>query len=199
VSSSLVYASLGIFIVVLAALRAYLHRRNQLAGWFRFLRYLEVTFIGLLLAGLIGLGVLQIVLRNFFQSGLLWADPLMRHIVLWLGCLGAALATAHLRHINIDVFTRLLPARLRPVRRGIIYTATAVAAFVLGIAALRLVSDEREYGDIAFGSLQTWMLQIVLPFAFFLIAYRSLVNLFTSREARLVDGTGNENLESMPK
>lgn len=198
-NSSLFYAVLGIFIVLFAILRALLDRRSQLTGWFRFLHHLEVGVIALLLAGLVGLGVLQIVLRNFFQSGLLWADPLMRHIVLWLGCLGAVLATGHLRHINIDVFSRVLPKHLQKVQRAVIYTATAMATFVLGIAALRLVSDEREYGDIAFGSLQTWVLQIVLPVAFFLISYRSLVNLFTARQAPPTEGSPDGSMETLQK
>ena len=198
-NSSLFYTVLGVFIVLFAILRAFLDRRNQLSGWFRFLHHLEVGLIALLLAGLVGLGVLQILLRNFFQSGLLWADPLMRHIVLWLGCLGAVLATGYLRHINIDVFSRALPRHLQKVQRAVIYTATAVATFVLGIAALRLVSDEREFGDIAFGSLQTWVLQIVLPVAFFLISYRSLVNLFTARQAPPTEGTLDGTMETLQK
>jgi TRAP-type C4-dicarboxylate transport system permease small subunit len=103
--------------------------------------------------------------------------------------MGAVTATARLRHINIDVFTRLLPGVLRPVRRFLVYAATAAAAFTLGVSALRLVLDERAFGEAAFLGLDTWMLQTVLPFAFFLIAYRSLANLFMGREARPMDGT----------
>ena len=188
-------AFLGTFIIVLAVVRALLYRQNRLAGLFRCLGHFEVMVIALLLGGLVLLGCLQIVLRNFFHSGILWADPLMRHIVLWLGCLGAVLATTRLRHINIDVFTRLLPASLRPYRRAVVYSATAVATFVLGVAALRLVVDERAFGDVAFGVFQTWTLQSVLPFAFFMISYRSLVNLLTGQEARPTDGS----MEALPK
>lgn len=149
---------------------------------------MEVIVLTVLLGTLAVLGFLQILLRNFFHSGILWADPLMRHIVLWIGCLGAALATVRVSHINIDVFTRLLPPRARPLRRFVVYLATAAASFVLGVAALRLVFDEKEFGEVAFLNINTWMLQTVLPFAFFLIAYRCLVNLFLSREPRPLDG-----------
>ena len=88
-----------------------------------------------------------------------------------------------MRHINIDVFGRLLPAPLKPWRRAVIYTATALAAYVLGVAALRLVLDERDFGEAAFGAVQTWALQTVLPWSFLVIAYRSLVNVFLGREA----------------
>jgi TRAP-type C4-dicarboxylate transport system permease small subunit len=191
--SPVTYSVLAALIIAFAALRAWLHRRRRLEDWFGFLARVEVGVIAVLLGALVLLGCMQIFLRNFFHSGIIWADPLMRHIVLWLGCLGAALATTRVRHINIDVFSRLLPEPIKPVRRFVVYAATTVAAFVLGVAALRLVADERAFGDIAFGSVKTWTLQTVLPFAFFVISYRSLVNLFTDREPGPADG----DLESL--
>ncbi|MEJ2722735.1 MAG: TRAP transporter small permease subunit [bacterium] len=103
----LVYILIAVGILLLAVLRAYLKKRSRLEGFFRFTGWVEVGFIALLLFALIFFGCLQIVLRNFFHTGLIWADPLMRHIVLWLGCMGAVLATSRMRHISIDIFTRL--------------------------------------------------------------------------------------------
>jgi C4-dicarboxylate transporter DctQ subunit len=183
VSNSFLYTLLAVLIVLMSVGRSYLLRKHRLYGLFQALARIEVSAIGVLLAAMILLGCLQIVLRNFFHSGILWADLLMRHIVLWVGCLGAALATTRVRHINIDVFSRLLPGRHKSIRRAVVYLATAVAAFVLGIASLRLVVDERLFGEIAFGPMKIWMLQAVLPFAFFLISYRSIINVLTGREA----------------
>ena len=102
------------------------------------------------------------------------------------GCVGGSLATAKLKHINIDVFTRLIPDKFRPARRWVVYGATGAAAFVLGIAALGLVINERAFGDVAFLSVQVWVLQTVLPITFFLIAYRSFVNLLLGRESEIL-------------
>ena len=194
-ASPLLYVVLAAIIAALAFVRSVLKRTHRWRSFFRRLARVEVGFLALLLVTLAVLGVFQIFLRNFFHSGVLWADPLMRHVVLWLGCMGAALATTRVSHINIDVFTRLLPAVVKPLRRFFVYLATAAAAFTLGVASLRLVMDEREYGETAFLNVDTWVLQIVLPFAFFLIAYRCLVNLFLSREARPLDG----NVEPLDK
>ena len=194
-NSPALYLLLAALIVALAIVRAVLYRKRRLLGLYGVVGRLEVGVIAALLLALVLLGCMQIVLRNFFHSGVLWADPLMRHLVLWLGCLGAALATTRVRHINIDVFTRLVPRRHRGYRRAVVYTATAVAAFYLGVAALRLVVDEHAFGDVAFGTVKTWVLQTVLPISFFIISYRSLVNLFTGRESRPADGT-MESLET---
>jgi len=151
---------------------------------------LEVVAIVVLLAALVVIGATQITLRNIAHTGLIWADPLMRHAVLWLGALGASHATTRMRHINIDVFSRLLPTAARPVRRTVVYAATATAAWALADASARLVVDERAFADVAFLGVQTWVLQTILPVAFTLIAYRCLVNLFLGREPALPPGEG---------
>ncbi len=172
-------AAIGGIVILLAVIRTVLIRKRRLEGLFRFLGKLEVAAAALLLGLMVTLGGLQIVLRNIFHGGILWADPVMRHAVLWIGCLGASLATCRLQHITVDVFTRLLPERVRPFRHVVVHLATATAAFFLGLAALGLVAEERAFGEIAFGVFSTWMLQLILPFAFLLIAYRSVVNLLT--------------------
>ena len=174
-------------ILIAAVVRAHLKKRSRLTGFFRFAGGLEITVIALLLFALVFFGCLQIVLRNFYHRGIIWADPLMRHIVLWLGCLGAAFATTKMRHINIDVFTRFLPPKLLRIRNKIIFLATAVAASALGFAALKLVIDERSFGEEAFLGVDVWLLQAVLPIAFFLIAYRSLLNLMVPPEVPVID------------
>ena len=118
ISSPLFYTILAVLIVSIAVVRAVLLRRGRMTGLFAAAGRVETGVIATLLIALVLLGCMQIVLRNFFHSGVLWADPMMRHLVLWLGCLGAALATTRVRHINIDVFSRLVPARHRGYRRA---------------------------------------------------------------------------------
>jgi TRAP-type C4-dicarboxylate transport system permease small subunit len=187
-------AAIGGIVLLLAVIRATLVRKRSLEGLFRFLGRLEVGAAALLLGALIALGGLQILLRNVFHGGILWADPVMRHAVLWIGCLGASIATCRLQHITIDVFTRLLPQPLRLFRHAVVHVATAAAAFFLGLAALGLVADERAFGEIAFGTIRTWTLQSILPFAFLLITYRSLVNLLTGAGDRRA-GSATEGAE----
>lgn len=180
----LVYLLIVLGIVVLARLRAYL---NDKTGWkkiFAGLGVFEISLITLFLATLVFFGGLQIILRNFFHKGIVWADPLMRHIVLWLGCLGGVMATSRMRHINIDILTRALPKRFKPLRSQIICLATALAASVLSFGALKLVLDERSFGSTEFLGIPTWMLEAILPIAFALIAYRSLLNFFIGPETK---------------
>ena len=171
-----------VVLVVFAFVRARLEPRAAARRVFGFFWGLELGFIGLLLASLVVLGTTQIVMRNFMHSGLLWADPFMRHVVLYLGAVGAMVAAARLSHITVDVVSRLLPERLKPLRRWLVYGATAITAYLLAIAAARLVIDERTYHEVAFLGIQTWVLQLILPCAFVVITYRTLLAIFLARE-----------------
>jgi TRAP-type C4-dicarboxylate transport system permease small subunit len=188
--------NLTLFVIVLgiaaaAFCRAYLEKTSRLKGLFRLLRAFEIGVIALLLAALVFFGCLQIVLRNFFHRGIIWADPLMRHLVLWLGCLGGVYATSKMRHISIDFLTRFLPTRARAVRDRAVYLATAAATAILGFAALRLVVEEKAFGEEGFLGLDTWMLQSILPIAFFLISYRCLLNSIRPPDIRPIDWEGH--------
>ena len=169
-------------LVALAAVRAYLERSPSARRVFAAAMHVEVGVVSLMLLTLVFLGCAQILLRNAFNSGWLWADPLMRHIVLWLGALGAALASARLRHISVDALSRVLPATLHGARRLVVYGFTAVAAYALLISTIRLVIDERDFGEVAFLGVRTWVLQLILPIAFGIITYRTALALFLGRE-----------------
>lgn len=72
----------------------------------------------LLLVVLLALTVLatflQIVLRNLPDNpSLPWIDLAARLTVLWIGLLGASIATARGKHITVDVVSRFLPPALR--------------------------------------------------------------------------------------
>jgi TRAP-type C4-dicarboxylate transport system permease small subunit len=169
-------------IVALAGFRASLERSEHARRFFTAANRCEMAIIALMLLALIFLGCVQILLRNVFHSGWLWADPLMRHIVLWLGALGAALASARMRHITVDALSRTLPKNRLALRRLVVYGVTAVAAYVIMVATIRLVADERSFGEVAFWGVRTWVLQLVLPIAFAIITYRTALAIFLGRE-----------------
>ena len=175
--------AIGFIVLVLCAVvRARLDRSEGARRFFGFFWGVEIASIVLLLASLVVLGTIQIVMRNVMHSGLMWADPFMRHAVLYLGAVGAMIAAARMNHITVDVVSRLLPERLKPARRWVVYGATAITAYVLAIAAARLVIDERTYHEVAFLGIQTWVLELILPFAFAVITYRTLLAIFLARE-----------------
>ena len=55
------------------------------------------------------LAVAQIVLREAFSTGFVWADELLKLLVLWLAMVGSVAASRDNRHIRIDALSHILP------------------------------------------------------------------------------------------
>lgn len=142
----------------------------------RLLHVLEDGILILLLTAMLLLGVTQILLRNVFDSGLLWAGPLLRVMLLWVGLLGAMIASRHDKHISIDILSRLIGERWRPwVRTATDLFASFVCATVAYYAG-RFVQDEITYATPAFAGIPAWPLETVIPLAFGVIALRYLLS-----------------------
>ena len=135
----------------------------------------DALLAGLLLV-MICLGALQIFLRNGFDSGIAWVDPLLRVLVLWVGLLGAMAATRDDKHIRIDVLTRYLPLRWREWSMVVTDLFTAGICALVAWHAYRFVGFEREDGMLAFASIPSWWLETIIPIGFGLIAVRMLIN-----------------------
>jgi len=178
-------------------LRALVRRRIGGARWESAVAIGERVLLTVLILGMVGGAMLQIVLRNVFQTGLIWIDPLLRHLVLALGFAGAIVATGKLRHIHMDVLARLLPA---PVERAVTRFTALVAAtvsLVLARAAWVFMGQEQDFGTTSFLGLPVWLLAGVIFLGFALCAVRfvdralapnaELDRLAAEREGRLSD------------
>lgn len=139
-----------------------------------------------LLTALILLAIYQMVARNLFSAGWPWIGPLTRVLVLWVGLVGAMIALRQGKHIAILVARDRLPRSLRTKVAAVAHLATAATAATLAYHAGRLVLIEAEYPLAAFLGVPTWACQTIMPFAFAVIALRSLAAVPTA----LRSGTG---------
>lgn len=153
-------------------------------AFLRFTSRAEEAILCLLLLSMIGLACLQIILRSGFSSGLLWADPLIRYLVLWSGLLGAAMATSRGKHIALDVGVHLIPRRLYPWIRLLTHLFSTVVAAGLTWSAYLFIRSEIEYGGPGLFDVPTWYWNLIFPLAFVLITFRYLI-LFLSTAFRL--------------
>ncbi|NOQ46547.1 MAG: TRAP transporter small permease subunit [Desulfobulbaceae bacterium] len=131
----------------------------------------------LLLTTMIGLACLQIALRTFFSSGLLWADPLLRYLVLWSGMLGAVVATRERKHIAIDVVGYLAPPQVKPWMQLVLDLFSCLVTAALTWAAIVFVRNEADFGGSSLLSLPSWAWNLIFPLAFFLITVHFLLAL----------------------
>lgn len=140
----------------------------------------EEIILCLFLTTMIALACLQIVLRSVFASGLIWADPLLRYLVLWSGLLGASMATSRGSHIALDLAGYLIPKRFLPFVQSICYLFSAVTSGFLTWAALLFIQSEMAYGGPGIFDIPTWGWNLIFPLAFGLITFRYLILLITA-------------------
>jgi C4-dicarboxylate transporter, DctQ subunit len=129
---------------------------------------LLVTFLGFMIL----LAFLQIVLRNFFFTGLDWGDQLLRNLVLWIGFIGATLATREGKHINIDIVSRWLPSLGKNVITLIIHLFSFFICCLLTYAALKFIKNEVQMENRTFLNIPAWIPEMILPVTFGLMTLR---------------------------
>lgn len=144
----------------------------------------EDGLMAILLSATILLAASQIVLRNLFDSGLIWADPTLRILVLWLSLLGAIAATREDRHIRIDLFSHRLSKRSRSNLSIINNLFSAIICGTITWHAIRFVHLEWQDGAMLFARLPAWLGEIIIPIGFGVMTLRFLFNIPLQRLRR---------------
>jgi len=140
----------------------------------------DAILVGLLLL-MIGMAVTQIFLRNLFEAGIVWSDVMVRIMVLWVGLVGAMVASRQDNHIAIDILDRYLPERAKVYANFVVKLFTALICTIVAYYSLLFVQMEFTDGGMAFARVPNWLCEAIIPFAFTVIALRyfllSFVNL----------------------
>jgi TRAP-type C4-dicarboxylate transport system permease small subunit len=87
----------------------------------------------------------------------------LRHLVLWLGFLGASLATRDRQHLSIDALARVLPAWCQPWLTLLTNLTAALVCTLLLQAAWRFVQDEHAAGATLVPGVATWLAGSIIP------------------------------------
>ena len=137
----------------------------RITGW------LIIFFLSVMILMAFG----QVVLRNFFHTGIEWGDVFLRHMVLWLGFLGATIATGEGRHLKIEFVNKLVGERYRKVANIFTNLFAAVVCYFLMGAAVAFVRFEIESGSTLILDLPTTYFIIIIPIGYGVIAFRFIV------------------------
>ena len=138
-------------------------------------RVAEDTTLVVLLGSMIIMAVTQIVLRQFFDDSIEWADEFIKIVVLWLAMVGSVAAARDNRHIRIDVLSHVLPDKLVVLSRIVVDLFAAAVCVVIAWQAWRYLQIEIEWQETVLGDVPAWIAHAVVPAAFLLIGYRFLV------------------------
>ena len=130
----------------------------------------EDVVMAILLGTMVFLVLIQIILRNFFSTGITGGAEIVRHIVLWIAFLGAAMAARDAKHIRIDVALRILTPRWRMFAEALTGLFTAGVCGILMYAAIQFnIMDYHSGTVIAFFDTRVWLLELIIPIGYFIV------------------------------
>ena len=139
---------------------------------------LETVLITILLTLMILIAFSQIVLRNFFATGIDWGDALVRYLVVWVAFIGAAVATREGKHITIDLLSRWLTGARSVAIQALSCFFSTVICSLLTVAAARFIWFEAQMGSSTFLNLPVWVPELIMPATFGLMTLRFLMGMF---------------------
>ena len=146
-------------------------------------RAIENGLLVLLLGAMMLLAVGQIALRIFFESGLIWADELIKNMVLWVALVASVAAARSRRHLRIDILSHFVPERLARLPAAVVDLFAALVCGVISWHSTRYIALTMEYGDTVLLDTPAWLVQGILPLAFLLMAWHFTVSALSNLSA----------------
>jgi C4-dicarboxylate transporter, DctM subunit len=113
----------------------------------------------------------EILTRRFLGRGIAGSGPIVQHLTLWVGFLGAAIAAREGKLLALATGT-FITGRWRRAADVLAAAYGACAATVLAFGGWQMAMLEREAGTEIGAGIHAWVTQLVLPVAFALIAVR---------------------------
>jgi TRAP-type C4-dicarboxylate transport system permease small subunit len=145
----------------------------------------------LTLVTMLTLAATQVFLRGLFHSGILWGDVAARYLVMWVGFLGAYLATHEDRHLRIDILTRFLKPNTRLWFNAFTDLFAAAICYFLIRAGWTFVVLGMDADAILFLHVSQKTAAMIVPAGFALIMLQFLIRTIESI-TRALRKTGTE-------
>jgi TRAP-type C4-dicarboxylate transport system permease small subunit len=109
-----------------------------MARFDRWLTALEKALLGSAILGASLILFANVILRYFFAKGLVWAEELVRYLIIWMVFVGGAVAARQSNHINVDVLVNLLPDKPRLLVLRVLRVLAALFCVALCVWGARL-------------------------------------------------------------
>ena len=159
---------------------------RRVAGWRTLFHKSENVVLSLALGAMAVLPIAEIILRTTLGFGIPGSAGMVQHLTLWVGMLGGAVAAREARLLSLSTGSALLKGPWKAAA-GVFSgsVATAIAA-LLGIASVQFVMTERDSGNVFIGRVPLWIVEIILPIGFLIVAFRLWRHASYSRAGRAV-------------
>src|SRR5947207_1639893 len=140
-------------------------------GWRRVLRHGENLLVVLSLAALMALPLVELVLRRF-HSGISGSSAFVQNFTLIVGMLGGAIAARDGRLLSFSTLGSFLKGRVKAAARTVSSGVAAAISAFLCVASVQFLLTEKQGGARLAYNIPIWLVELVLPIGFGLIALR---------------------------
>src|SRR5436190_2223455 len=133
---------------------------------------IENAVATLAMLAMVVLPLVEIAVRRLFGVGVPASGPIVQHLTLWVGFLGAAIAAREGKLLALATGTFIPAGTPRRVADIFAAAVASCASLVLAWGGVQMVTAEREAQTTIGAGIPAWMAQAVLPVAFGMIALR---------------------------
>ncbi len=145
----------------------------------------------LALAALVAMAVLpvsEIFLRAVFKTGVPGSTALVQNLTLWVGFVGAMIATREGTHLKLAAASALVPSWAERIAANASAMISSAVAVGLCWASAQFMVAEMDSAVRIGGILPVWVIITVLPFSFAIIALRFIDSAGRWADRRIVLG-----------
>jgi len=124
--------------------------------------------------------IIQIIARNFFETGFFQMEVISRHLILFIIFMGAALVSEQNRHIKIDILVPFLTTEQQEKLIRPLLLLCAVISAIFAWYSVGFWLDEWQYAP----AYERWSvyLALIIPVGFFILALHLLLLTITGFE-----------------
>jgi C4-dicarboxylate transporter, DctM subunit len=137
----------------------------------------EIWATVVLTLAMVALPVLEIVLRATRGAGMPGNSKYVQHFMVWLGFVGALIATGTSRHLGLSTAQFLNPGWKRTASQSFGVLVSAVTSMVLTYASYKVVRANAEGSDTLAGGIPVWWSEVIVPVAMALITLRFILKM----------------------
>jgi len=176
------FDALILFGIVLGAMFTRVHREGEKVRGWQFKVAVSVV-AALAAAGLVELYV------TLLPGGFLWASKAALCLMLWVGFLGASVATYEKAHLALEFGEKIWPKSMRHLMKAFAHGLTSAGCVVLFILSIESLSAHHANWSAADGYAGTiptlewlpqWVVFLIFPYTFLAMAIRFAAQLVTT-------------------
>lgn len=128
------------------------------------IEWIQLVLCGLIMFAIMWLTFFMVFFRYVLNNSIVWAEEILRYMMMWVVLIGAGLTTREDQHVSMDVLQNVL--RRWPKLRAVHYVITRLIVFAFMIYLIGPTMDLIEKAGNSTATSVTWLHKSTIYFSF---------------------------------